>query len=128
MFSSTTTELSIRREKASASPPSTIELIEPPPKRQSDEGRERGERDREEDGDRRAQAAEEDQDHQRGQEQADRAFVQQRLDRCLDEDRLIEDDLRHELLGNIEEVRDLALDASTTAMVLVSPPCFSTGR
>ena len=31
MFSSTTTELSIRREKASASPPSTMLLIELPP-------------------------------------------------------------------------------------------------
>ena len=31
MFSSTTTELSIRRENASASPPSTMLLIEPPP-------------------------------------------------------------------------------------------------
>ena len=31
MFSSTTTELSINREKASASPPSTMVLIEPPP-------------------------------------------------------------------------------------------------
>ena len=31
MFSSTTTELSIRRENASARPPSTMLLIEPPP-------------------------------------------------------------------------------------------------
>ena len=31
MFSSTTTELSIRREKASASPPSTMALMELPP-------------------------------------------------------------------------------------------------
>ena len=31
MFSSTTTELSIRREKASASPPSTMLLMELPP-------------------------------------------------------------------------------------------------
>ena len=30
MFSSTTTESSIRREKANASPPSVIELMEPP--------------------------------------------------------------------------------------------------
>ena len=31
MFSSTTTELSIRRENASASPPNTMLLMEPPP-------------------------------------------------------------------------------------------------
>jgi hypothetical protein len=31
MFSSTTTELSIRREKASASPPKTMLLMVPPP-------------------------------------------------------------------------------------------------
>ena len=40
----------------------------------------------------------------RRQQQTDGAFVQQRLDRRLDEQRLIEHHLRHQFLGHIEQV------------------------
>ena len=40
----------------------------------------------------------------RGQEQADGAFVQQGLDGGLDENGLVEDDLRDQFFGNVEQV------------------------
>jgi hypothetical protein len=61
--------------------------------------------------DRRARAAEEEQDHQAGQQQADPALVEQVLDRLADEDGLVEDDVRHELLRDVGEARDRLLDA-----------------
>ena len=129
IFSSTTTELSISREKASASPPRTIVLIELPPSESAMNAAERGERNREENRHGGAHAAEEDQDHQRREHQADAALVQQRLDRRLHEERLVEDDLGHQLpWARRAGARSASLMPSTTAMVLVSPPCFRTGR
>ncbi len=111
MFSSTTTELSISREKARASPPSTMELIEPPPAlmarnaASADSGIDsitaRVAR----------KLAEEDQDHQRGEHQPDAAFVAQVRDRGLHEDRLIEHHPRHQRLGNIEQVLQRVADS-----------------
>ena len=57
-----------------------------------------------------------------------RAFVQQRLDRGLHEDRLVEDHLLTSSFGTSKRFCTASLMPSTTAMVLVSPPCFSTGR
>ena len=96
--------------------------------RKRDECGQRGKRNREEHRDRGAHAAEEDQDHHRGQQQADAAFVQQRLDGGLDEHRLIEHDVGDQAAsGTSTSCLSAALTPSTTAMVLVSPPCFSTG-
>ena len=60
---------------------------------------------------------------------SNRAFVQQILDRLLHEDGLIEHHLGDKLLGNISQIADSAsLIPFTTAIVLVSPPCFRIGR
>ena len=42
--------------------------------------------------------------------------------------RLIEDDVRLEVLGHVEQFATSRCTPSTTAIVLVSPPCLSTGR
>ena len=59
---------------------------------QRDEGGERRKRNGEEYGDGGAHASEKDENHERGEQQSERAFVQERLDRVLDELRLIEHD------------------------------------
>ncbi len=75
MFSSTTTELSIRREKASARPPSTMELMVPPPMLRARKAASAESGIDSKTATVAADAAEEDQDHERGQHQADAAFV-----------------------------------------------------
>ena len=128
MFSSTTTELSIRRENASARPPRTMLLMEPPPSDSAMKAARAESGNGEEDRYRRAHAAQENQNHDGGEQQPDSALVQQCLDGCLHEQRLIEHHAGDQFLGNVEQVRAAAsLMPSTTAMVLVSPPCFRTG-
>ena len=80
MFSSTTTELSIRREKRQRQAAQHHRVDRTAADLQRDERGQRRQRNREEHRDRGAHAAEEDQDHQRRQQQPERAFVKQRLD------------------------------------------------
>ena len=101
----------MRREKASASPPSTMLLMRTAAELQRDQGRQRGERNGEEDSDGGTHAAEEDQDHQAGEKQADAAFVQERRDRCFHEVRLVEDDAAGEGRGGIEEFGEFLANA-----------------
>jgi hypothetical protein len=91
MFSSTTTELSINREKASASPPSTMELMLAPIR-----FRMRNAASAESGMDSitatvARHAAKKDEDHRRRQHQADAALAAQIADGCLHKDGLIED-------------------------------------
>ena len=74
MFSSEITELSITREKASASPPRIIVLIVLPIRVQHHERRQRGERNRKQHGRGGPHASQEQQDHEAGQHQADQAL------------------------------------------------------
>ena len=128
MFSSTITALSIKRENTSARPARIIVLIELPPKysamnaASADSGIDRNTADS------RAKAPEEDQDHERGQHEADPALVEQRLDRALHEQRLVEHDVRSSCDGTSTSLPTRSFTPSTTAMVFVSPPCFITGR
>ena len=74
----------MRREKASASPPSTMLLTDLPPNSRAMNVAQRGKRDREEDRDRGPHAAEKDQNHHaRSGSSPMAAFVQQRFDGCL---------------------------------------------
>ncbi len=106
MFSSTTTELSIKRENTSASPPSTMVLMVPPAALMAKQSRQSGERNGEQHGDGGTHATQKDQDHHRGQHQADAAFVAQVLDRRLDEHRLVEHELGDHGLGHVEQVAE----------------------
>ncbi len=131
MFSRTTvTELSIKRESASARPPSTMLLIELPPSwsatrvASTDSGIEK----------QTASVARRLPRKVRIIRQVRNrpipALVQERADRDdLDELRLVEDRLVHERLpGRRTAIFRRSRTPSTTAMVLESPPCLSTGR
>ena len=76
-----------------------------------DDRRQHGQRNRQEDRHGRAKAAEEHQHHQRGQREPDAALVEQRLDRALDEQRLVEHDLRRQLLRHVDQAADQILHA-----------------
>ena len=96
---------------------------------ESQKRRQGRERDGKEYGRRGAQAAEEKKNHQAGENEADASFADQIVDRCLDENRLVEHDLRDELFRNVDEVLQRVLEfPATTAIVLVSPPCFRIGK
>ena len=128
MFSSTTTELSISRENASAKPPSTMVLTVPPLALSA------------------MKAASADSGMERNTATVARMLprnskiirpvrtrpiapsCKQVLNGLFHEDRLVEDHLGHQLFGNIQQMGDRSLIPSTTEMVLVSPPCFRIGR
>ena len=106
MFSSTTTELSIRRDSTSARPPSTMVLMVLP-LRLSNRKAARQEIGIESSTETVARSdAEENQDHDRGQEQAHAALAQHVLDGHLHVLRLIEDHVGHQVLGNIAQMGD----------------------
>ena len=105
MFSSTTTELSIRRDKHQRQSAQHHRVDG------AAEGVKQQERGQAGDGNREAARrslpridAQEDEDHQRGQAKTDAAFVQHVRNRGLHVFRLIEDDRRDQDLGNIEQV------------------------
>ena len=82
MFSSTTTELSIKRENASASPPSTIVLIVPPIPFTNQKSRQCRERNRQQHRDRRSQdCPRNSRIISAGQHQPDPAFLEHVLQR-----------------------------------------------
>ena len=76
-----------------------------------DDRRQHRQRNRQEHRHGRAKAAQEDEHHQRRQRQPDAALVEQRLDRALDEQRLIEHDLRRQLLRHVHQPADQILHA-----------------
>ena len=103
MFSSTTTELSISREKASARPPRIMALTVLSPSEsamnvaRADSGIERNTRHVARMLPRKTRII------SAGQNQTDGAFVEQVLDGVADEHRLVENHLRDQLLRHIEQ-------------------------
>ena len=127
MFSITTTESSISRENASASPLSTMESIDLPGAVQNEKRDEHRNRNGEKNGDRGAKASQKDQDHHAGQQDSDAAFAQHRGNGFLDKHRLVEGDVTPSAATGMSRRFLMAfLMPFTTAIVLVSPPCFWT--
>ena len=129
MFSSEITELSMMREKASASPPRIMVLTVLPTRlrttnvARAESGMERNT------GERRPQAAQKNQNHHAGEHQPDQAFVHQRPNGFFHKGRLIEDHGGGQrLFGMSNRCLIMSRIPLTTSMVLVSPPCFMIGR
>ena len=91
MFSMVTVPSSTRMPTASARPPSVITLIGLAEPGQRGEREQDGERDLDEDDDRRAPAAEEQEDHQADQRGGERGLADDAEHRGFDEDRLVAD-------------------------------------
>ena len=126
IFSSTMTELSINREKASANPPNTMALTVLPPNENA----------------RNAASAESGIQRKTAtvaypakkikiiaRSRQGRSLLREPdVDRRLDENGLIEDNLRDPIAFGTSSRCPFFLIPSTTAIVLVSPPCFITGK
>ncbi len=129
MFSSTTTELSIKREKTSASPPSTMVLMVPPPRLMAAEMRpepktvsKAGPRSLPRTSPGKSESS-------RRSAPGRSSLHAQVADRRLHILRLIEDDLGDQGLRHVDQVLQLrSCTPSTIAIVLLLPPCFRTGR
>ena len=128
MFSSTTTELSISRDKRKRQPAENHAVDGRSTELQNEKCRAHRERDGEEHRHGRPHAAQKHQNHDAGEEQADTAFMEQCFDRRAHEPRLIENHAGLHRRGHVDQVSKVCRTPSTTAMVLESPPCFITGR
>ena len=108
-------------------PPSTIVLMVLAPRFSAMKRGEAGDRDGEQDRDRRPHIAEKEQDHQRRQTETDGSFVDDILDGNLHEDGLIEDDVGFQTCGDIEQMVTALRMPLTMLIVLEPPPCLRTG-